>query len=60
MSELERELRLIIAGLELSNYKRELKGRASMKAEILAIINSCLVRDPTLQKLVIQIEDIGE
>ena len=60
MSELERELRLIIAGLELSNYKRELKRRAAMKAEILAIINSCLVRDPTLQKLVIQIEDIGE
>ena len=33
-------------------------GRASMKADILAMLNTCLDRDPTLQKLVKQIEDM--
>ena len=33
-------------------------GRESMKADILAMVNSCLVRDPTLQILAKQIEDM--
>ena len=34
-------------------------GRESMKADILAMLNTCLDRDPTLQKLVKQIEDMS-
>ena len=33
-------------------------GRKDMKADILAMVNTCLDRDPTLQKLVKQIEDM--
>jgi hypothetical protein len=31
-------------------------GRTSMKAEILAMLSTCLDRDPSLQKLVQQVE----
>ena len=34
----------------------EQRGRDSMKADILKVIASCLVRDPTLQKLAKAIE----
>jgi hypothetical protein len=33
-------------------------GRATLKAEVLALLSSCLDRDPSLQKLVRQIEDL--
>ena len=35
------------------------EGRESMKADILTMLNTCLDRDPTLQKLVKQIEDMS-
>ena len=37
----------------------DLSDKQSMKADILAMLNTCLDRDPTLQKLVKQIEDMS-
>jgi hypothetical protein len=36
----------------------KIEGRAEMKEEIIEMIQPCLSRDPTLQKLIIEIEEL--
>ena len=52
-------LRQILADLiDLETARATLTGLGLMKSRILEMVDSCVVRDPTLQKLRIAIEEI--